>query len=413
MNLRVESLQHISVDSVRAYLDSHGWITPSDAPLRDGYALYVAPIRDDRGADIRVAVPTQDLNALREVAARIVGLAAAIERRSPSIVAAEMSIAAVDVMDVRVLPADGGHRLRLDDCPGVYEAIHKLFACGAEAEIADGPKVDRRPGAAEKVTRSIWVCPAEPRSFSFRVETVAPVTRDLFEGVDGDPTVGPPIQRRTFDRVVRGLQQCHAAAEMGAASPATKSNGLTAKMCDALVLLHSAVDGACVEFGAEWSPVYPAPPDVADVGPILYTPRMAQVARNLAAKLRGPRTSRECTVIGTIFELKNKSGVRGRDQMSLSVLGASFDADNYIGIKTSAGGLPKHVYCSPRDNGYADACDAHKVSRVVVATGVLEYRQNRWVLDPMKSFEPRQRNKSATPRTSRTAGTSSARTKRP
>lgn len=378
-----ELLSYINANDVSSYLTAHGWQVAPAVRATDGYVYYVAPVVDDRKEPIRLAIPTtNDAPNFAGLTARAIGIAAAIEGRTGDDIATEMSIVAIDMIDIRILPRGGGDRIRLKDSPKVYGAISSLFSFGAAVEHGPDDRIGDDDG--------FLVAPAKPRSFSFRVESVM---RGVVSRIAGTGDAPLPIQRRTVNRIVRGLSRCRNASESGWTNPEEESAvGLNGSMCDSLLELHQASCGADVEFGATWSTRYPVAADIAGIKTILYTSGMATKVHELADVLRKRRPPHVAEIEGTVVELRDRMSARQRARMELQPIltyGAhvDFNPDYAVIIKTSSDGVQRNVHVTLSDEDYAKACGAHVSKKRVRATGLMAQRNGKWVLDPLHSFE--------------------------
>jgi hypothetical protein len=391
MNAYVSTADRIGAADIANYLISHGWSRPEGISSADGYTIFVAPARDDHDRLIRIALPTRDDDPnIGSVIRRVLGLAAAIERRSEEEIASDMSSVAIDAMDIRIIPRVGGDGIPLRASPYIYGSVSELFSFGATVEARPAPVVGRRrPTNEPNPVNDFVLRPAERRSFAFRIETIMAGATQSLPGISENPE---PIQRRVMSRIMRGLQRCMVATEGGWEKPNTEYKvGLNANMCESLVDLHNAVSGVDVEFSTQWSRKYPVPAELSGITSIRYTARMAARAIELASALRRIDGSELVELTGYIVGLNSKTSLRKKTQQTEFTYSSDvdFDPDYSLTVKASGRGVtPRHVHFSLPAKDYGKACDAHKETRKVRLVGRLKLHLGKWVFDPLKSFEP-------------------------
>jgi hypothetical protein len=377
-------VEHVRAHHIEAYLKRHDW-------KRDrGFAriIYVAPVQDDSGQPIHFIVPSDtDQNEVVRAADRLVGLASVLEGRPESLVAAELLPAVIDTLDVRIKVPN---RIHLQAAPEVHEALGSLFLYGVVAEYHRHPigYVYRVPSNIRPLD-GFWLKPSEKRSFSFRVEVEWAnqlVLRHTGPSKD-------PLERRVLYRILRGLRRCQAAADNhGWADPESEYiDGLNAHMCDALLLLHNAVGGADIEFGADFSAAYGVPEDI-ERKPIAYTTRAAQMAHKLGNAYRRVSEPTQAHYTGVIVGLTNRVTTRQRrEQLRLRRLGPveyTFDADRCLYMRLSGRREPPlAIHFSLGEADYERACDAHKSGAPVRVRGEVNKQGQRWIMDPVTWFD--------------------------
>src|SRR5262249_3610351 len=157
---------------------------------------------DDAGRVHRIAIPTSDdAKDLRDTIEEIVGISAAIEGRNASEVIADMMSVVVDSIDVRIVPPHGESRILLSSAPKIYGSLLDLIS-GSETAEKEDEKLKHPKGSKpmEAPTGDLWLLPAAPRSFAFRVESVTPADTEVMLGQP--PNV--PLSHKAICRVVRG-----------------------------------------------------------------------------------------------------------------------------------------------------------------------------------------------------------------
>lgn len=393
----------ISADDVDRYLTSRGWRSLPDKADEEGYVFFEAPIRDDFGNRIEIAVPMAAPDLLAEAVPRVLKIASAVERRSRYDIAVDMSPVSNDVLSVRIISTTRRSAIRLSSAPGMYRALHGLFLSGASVETNPAPfhKYPSRLGS--DYAAGLLLRPARERSFSFAIQSELAGTA-LVNHFQGSAERAAGFKRSVMARVVRGLYRCRSAADAGNRWDNLHDEfkvGLNANMCDAVVRIYQEVAApeTEIEFSVAWSPKLATPADLRDVGPITFTENVVQSAYQLAGALRREPVLPVVDVIGHVTGLKDTTTTTDEQQLSFGYEDDSvtepdtFDVDRVVTVRVEravdSGGINfSTLYMSLDDDHYAVACDAHnpKTKRPIRAKGQLVRRGRKWVLDPCLLF---------------------------
>lgn len=386
-------VEHVKPTDLVRYVRAHGWTPVDSVSSKGGYEFYSPPRPDDAGRAHRIGIPrAQDARDLRDIAQEVIGISAAIERRDVSEVVADILSVAIDVVDIRILPFNGGSRIPLSSAPDVYSSVLDLFTASAAAEKAAEKAAAKAAQNGRGSTikpvpvpdGDLWLLPAVPRSFAFRIESVVP--SDTEEMYGAAPRA--PIVHKAVCRVVKGLQQSSVAAKTDRWDDAERV--ITAPMCQALLKLHTAVNGSEIEFSHALSPKYAAPANVNRVGSLRYTVPMATQLMRLQSSLSGvPPTMDTLAVLGTIVGLTNRTSPSERaEQLALGKREHEYDPHKVVHVEVTGprGVKIRHLYFSLWEKEYRDACRAHATGTPIEVSGKPTLVGGKWALDPVYSF---------------------------
>ena len=384
------STEHIRAADLLRYVRAHGWKRLPSVRANSGYEFYSPPQADDSGRVHRIAIPISDeSSALRAIVEQVIGIAAAIEGRNIRDVISDILSVAVDSIDVRIIPMRGGNRIPLSAAQHIYGSLQRLLAASEKTER-------RLANSGDKIGSSkVWLLPAVPRSFAFRIESVIALDTDTMLG---EPAA-VPIAHKAVCRVLQGLDESQKAVD--ADGWTSTSTSLTAAMCDALVDLHKAVDGSDIEFTHSLSPKYDVPAGLLPMGTVRYNAPMAAQLVGLQSALHGVREPIESLdVSGHIIELKNKRATPDRErQLALPDWPSEYNPKNnvvYIQVtwrRTRARIGRLHFTLHEKD--YRDACKAHANGDQIHVRGTPVLKAGKWVLDPVHEYYsgPRRRTR--------------------
>ncbi|WP_437294756.1 hypothetical protein [Sorangium sp. So ce426] len=402
--------QDIHAVDLARYLADHGWTVIPGLSDEDGYDIYEAPIQDDSGEPIQIAIPTfDDPGAVAEAIPRLSRLAAAIEQRPSNEVIADLSASRSDTLSIRIMPRHRHSKIHLKSAPVVYTAMYGLFAFAASAEAQVASRWEaHRAAFMRRLNRvgiefaaNLWLMPAEQKSFSFDVESVLPDDLALGgPGLLGSREVAARFRRQVMVRIVRGLVRCRRAYDNKRWENPYEEyiEGLNANMADALVDMYNGIGLADVDFSVRWSSMLreELPDDVRGVGVIHYTNDVVKLAYGLSRLLTKSQVNdepRNVNIYGPIVSLKDKKESESeadRGDWKNDVIEpnheAEFDADRVVTIETRDKGAPATVHFSLGESDYRSACNAHRDKRDVWARGLLQRKRGKWVLDPCEAF---------------------------
>ena len=235
---------------VHAYLAAHGW-------TRTG------PYRIDRGDVYRrsgdretVLVPASTRFA--DYPIRILQLAEIVGRtqdRRPSAVLADLSLAAVDLIRVRLPRTYDDHSLALDTGVDLLSGSRKLLLAAACSALR--PQRLFRAGRHERASTyiaSVRLGQTEPGSFVVNLRV--PVSPSLAES-DQTRLFAPPFERRATRTLVAGLRAAREATDLVnrgdhiRAFDRRVSDGVSANLCTAAAELINA--GGGLEVSVSWA----------------------------------------------------------------------------------------------------------------------------------------------------------------
>ena len=236
---------------VHAYLAAHGWTRTG--PYRvDRGGVYRRP--DDRGT---VLVPASTRFA--DYPVRILQLAEVVGRtedRRPSAVLADLSLAAVDLIRVRLPRAHDDHSLALDAGVDLLAGSRRLLLAAACSTVR--PRRQFRAGRNERASAYIsGVRLGQTEPGSFIVNLRVPVSPALAEP-DQTHLFEPPFERRANRTLVAGLRAVREATDLVNrgegdiwAFDARVQNGVSANLCTAAAELIAI--GGGLEVSVSWA----------------------------------------------------------------------------------------------------------------------------------------------------------------
>ena len=236
---------------VHAYLAAHGW-TRTGSYRVDRGGVYRRP--DDRET---ILVPASTRFADYQI--RILQLAEVVARkedRRPSMVLADLSLAAVDLIRVRLPKAHDDYSLALNAGVDLLDGSRRLLLAAACSTVR--PQRQFRAGRNERASAyvdSVRLGQTEPGSFIVNLQV--PVSPALAEP-DQTHLFEPPFERRANRTLVAGLRAVREATDSVNrgegdiwAFDAGVQNGVSANLCTAAAELIGI--GGGLEVSVSWA----------------------------------------------------------------------------------------------------------------------------------------------------------------
>ena len=240
---------------VHAYLAAHGWTK-------------TGPYRGDRGdvyrrADDRRTVLVPASTRFADYPIRILQLAEIVGRtedRRPSAVLADLSLAAVDLIRVRLPGVHDDQSLALDAGVDLLAGSRKLLFAAACAAVR--PQRQFRAGRHERPSTyiaSVRLGQTEPGSFVVNLRV--PVSPSLAEP-DQAHLFAPPFERRANRTLVAGLRAAREATDLVSRGDHVRAferrvlDGVSANLCTAAAGLIDV--GGGLEVAVSWALTLPA-----------------------------------------------------------------------------------------------------------------------------------------------------------
>ena len=348
---------------VHAYLAAHGW-------TRTG------SYRVDRGdvyqrSDYRETVLVPASSRFADYPIRILQLAEAVGRtedRRPSVVLADLSLAAMDLIRVRLPKAHDDYSLPLDAGVKLLDGSRRLLLAAACSTVR--PQRQFRAGRNELASTyiaSIRLGQTEPGSFVVNLQV--PVSPALAEP-DQTHLFEPPFERRANRTLVAGLQAVREATDLvnrgegnfGAFDERVQ-NGVSANLCTAAAELIGVGDG--LEVSVSWALTRP-PSEEHDEkrSTVIFQPSDALVLSEAARILSNRQERVDERIEGYVSAL-------ARDQS---------EPEGRATIKAVIDGILTSIKADFSPSEYSEITKAHDNRWSVSLEGDLRREGQRWHL---------------------------------
>jgi hypothetical protein len=321
---------------VSAYLSSKGWQT-----TQDGHWSH-------SGYPDQLTAPSDD-----SVTSELVQQLATLEQRPASRVLTEISHADADIL--RIVPAGAGSdTLFLEQGNRLLRGAQKLLTAGARTVMEPmASLVGKKPREVTAYLKTLQLGIAEPDTYTLAL--LSPLRE-----VDQES-----LARQTLLRLATTLSTLsHSVRPVMADADNRRdliAGGLSAELCDALVLLMSP--SAKKSRGAEtapmltlefvWSPLL-APP-AGTIDSLNFEPDLAEELKDLAELLRETAPQEGFELQGTISDLKR----------------AHHAGTGKVVVHNITGEQPDKVSMELEEELYALAIQAHQMQVPVMCTGSL------------------------------------------
>jgi hypothetical protein len=347
---------------VQLYLSSRGWTSKPYGP--DGRGLQ---FRHSSFPKVDLLLPLKrDLGDFALRMADLVVALATIERRPVQEVLNDLSGPAGDVFRLRV----AGSVAALGNLP-IEEAIQLLQ--GARQLLWSSAFSVIRPEALHPMRTSKTVeaflnsCRVgQTERGSFVATILAPVPPEIqppLAGLDaGRFEPEPPFPRQVTTRLMSSLGLVSQAIQTGKPERLLDAvpQGISANLCDALVLMKPPGDESCLDIRVAWARTRPHLP--AEVPQSVSFPQeQFPVIEEVGRQLRTRATARPEPYHGRVLSVK-----KALRPLLADVVGSMV-------IATEVGGAPARVKVDLRADEFAAACDALRDERSVEVTGTIRH----------------------------------------
>lgn len=174
-----------------------------------------------------------------------------------------------------------------------------------------------------------------------------------------------PFGRDVILRVIRGIMNVEESIRQESSDPIVDNytTGLNANMCDTLVDIVDIGIGNDLNISVNLEPMWSIPSDIYT--DITLKPSAKGYLIEASEILKGDTPKEKRELVGYVFELRKKP----QERVNLV----------RIVIFEDEGAIP--VTINPDDDSYQLAIDAHKHSKMIRVTGILEKRGRSWYLD--------------------------------
>ena len=360
-----EALKAVSPAVLAAYARSAGW--ERGEIYRVHSHVYAGHDRPE------IIVPrTEHLGDYATVVSRLIEVFAQVADQDELTVYRSLVTGNRDVVRIRVADADDGS-LGLNAGVDLVRGAHDLVLSAACSITKPGQTV-YRAGAnqeAKDLVEKMRLGQTHQGSYVITVLTpvvpppVGPQQQELFDD-RGEDDRSAPIQRKMTRRLVEALQAARESTERVAAGDSNAfarvvEKGVSANLCDALALLIGP--SPAVDIRASWALTRPVPlPEPEEVVRFGKTdvPILQEAARSF--RERAPREG--VHLPGFVQRLKR----------------SKTEDDGIIHLTTHIDGQQQAVRAVLEQSDYGRAVQAHRDKAMVILTGDLERKGQRWWL---------------------------------
>jgi len=358
-------LEQVRIQNLKNYLKDRGWV---EEPFGRVTALKFKSPRSIRESKyLEILIPSKreliDYTRIIEIAIEAIS---AFEGRSFGDVLSQVLIFS-DLLKVRISTPEtkfGG--IPMNQGILLYERVNDLLVYSACAEISIQKAVPRKLKNATDFVDTCLIGQSQYGSFvaNIHCQLDRPKQTALFRGLTA------PFGRKTMLRILRGLKNVEESIQEESPDPIVNNYraGLNANMCDTLEDIVRIGLGNDLRFSTNLEPIIPIPEDIHTDIPL--RPSSEGYLRAAADILKGEILKEMRELIGYVFQLRRKEGEKAK-----------------IGILTFSEEEARPVTIKLDDKSYQLAIDAHKDSKMIRVTGILEKIGKRWYLNEPEGME--------------------------
>jgi len=353
-----------------AYLHQQGW---TQLKSDQNWAEYSKQLGEEE-----IALEVPQYSSARDYA-RVVRLLledmARIETREPSAILRDVKASSVDIVRLAIegaatrdgrIPVEAGRR--------IYGAARDMLLAAACSVIDPRPVfAKRKPEEAMELLQRARFGQTEVGSFVLTIECFVP-PRLQQTLLPGDADLDAPLERRACLKLAQALVGAEAASrestvsgEIGPFLNRTR-DGVSANLCDAVAEIIESTTAEAVR--AHFSFASRRPLSVTVSQDVAFSPDVAPVLREAAARLRDEASYFGTEIIGPVVKLSSQDPSRGGETV----------------IHSYVEGKPLRIHVTLSPNPYQTAIEAHRDGVLVRCLGDLRREGRSWVLSNPHDF---------------------------
>ena len=372
-------IQGLSLEDVAAYLALSQWRFRMS---KNGRWREYTRAADLDGQQLEIVLPVYDEAPDAPVyVASAVNLLSALGDEAPDVVVQRIKHYDCDIFDLvnPVTPADSTLPLELASAQ-VYQ-LRQLVLFSGSSEVDPRPRHNNPRATGRAMTEHYRFAHTFPGSFGFRIESrVVGEPQEYYQlklDIPEETIVRQPIERRVMERIVRGINIVHEAAERRDATRIVESYtvGFNANMCDAIVGMSDKMRQP-LECRVLWSPRLAPSPDLARMRTTRLDVNEYKLMTEASQEL-GQLRPENVSITGLVTQLSSKD-----DPVRVS------DADRSVVIQwMDRPGRPAKIIAALGSEDYIKAHRAHLNWFTVKVEGVLVRLNNQYQLADAHNFQ--------------------------
>lgn len=376
LELPADQLGALRPDDVQLYLSSRGWKRDESASTVNG-SVYGYPGIPDAEA---LLPARRDFVDYVERMADIVHMLAAVERREPAQVLADLSSPPADVLRLQVIAPDATlGTLPLNDGIRLMEGARNLLLAAACSVRQTAPFFPRQ--AYKEALGFLQTCQlGQTERGSFITKIIAPVPpvvesqSSLFEKDDESLLASEPFARKSTVRLMTALQHIRGAIDNGNYQDILEGirSGVSANLCEAVASMQPEGDQSQLRIHMSWTPSRPKLP-AGTKSTIGFSGTAFEIVREAGRKLRAEPAAGRRQIEGQVISLKADPSLFG-------------DFEGTVILKADLSGAPVRVQVMLNAEDYKKACDAHRDWRAVRVSGLLHREPKLYHLTQPRDF---------------------------
>ena len=360
-------IKQVNIQNLKNYLKDRGW---EEEPFGRAEVLkFTSPHPIQENKYLEVLIPSKrnlvDYNRVVEIA---VDCISAFEKRDFEDVLSQILIFG-DLLKVQIsTPKTKVGSIPINQGISLYESAYDLLVYSACAELNPQKSFLRKFKEAMESVETYRIGQSQYGSFvaniHCKLERPKTSQTDLEKNV-----IPPPFGRKTVLRVLRGIGNVEESIREDSPDPIVDNylEGLNANMCDTLVDVIRIGLGNDLNISANLEPMWSIPSDIHTDIPLRPSAEGYLVEASEILKEETPKEKRELR--GYVFQLRRKPEEDGEKERVIRI------------ITSDEEGTALPVTIKLDEKSYQLAIDAHKDSKKIRVTGILEKKGRTWYLN--------------------------------
>lgn len=362
-------IEQVNLQHLKNYLKDRGWEEERFGRVEVLKFRSPQPIQENQYLEVLIPSKREliDYNRVVEIA---VDCISAFEERDFEDVLSQILVFG-DLLKVRIpTPKTKIGSIPIKQGISLYKRVYDLLVYSTCAELDLQKSVSRMFPDAMKSVETYRIGQSQYGSFVANIHCQLERPKIPQMDLQGNVT-SAPFGRGAILRVIRGTMNVEDSILEESSDPIIDnySTGLNANMCDTLLDIIDIGIGNDLNISVNLEPMWPIPSDIHT--DISLQPSAKGYLIEAAEILKGDTHKEKRELVGYVFQLRKKPS----------------EKENVVRIVTLEEGGAIPITIKPDDDSYRLAIDAHKNSKMIRVTGILEKRGRTWYLDELEGIE--------------------------
>jgi len=363
----------IHYNLIPLYLQQTGW---NKADENSGAVKYYFSIDDVN--KIPLIVPNPSASDFQFRLRDLIRVLEVVENRGKKEIIESINYINKDIWKISIAKGSAIDSLSVSSFEKIIKNLKNLIAYSASAEQMAKPYFEQSLSVGKIYSKKCKIGHTFRGSYGITIETPVDEPITVTEN-DAEKDQYTPVGRRVTERIFRSLMLIEK-EEYVEDLTSLYEESINGNICIALRNLLELSEGD-IEYAVNFSPIWDVPKEMAENPRVCIKHSNLSYLNEIYEKLHKEyETITDCTVTGTIIELKHIFDDEDESDYNIRILGSHPE------------GQENDYYITLKKGDYLKACLIHtesvksKKNRLVEVTGNLRRTKNKWFIDSYSDF---------------------------